>query len=291
MFLRNDAFFAAVRKSLFGGSLTSAQVAGTSAILDAWLKTGPDDPRKLAYVLATSFHEVGRTMQPIVENLSYSADALLKTFSRYFTAAEAKAYARQPERIANRAYANRMGNGNEASGDGWRYRGRGLVQLTGLDNYRKADAKLGLGGKLVVNPDLALDPAIAAQILVLGMIEGWFTGFGLDDFITNRAADYAGARRIINGRDKALLIAGYAEKFEAALLDAGAVTRQNIKLPTLKKNAIGSDVARLQNFLGIKTDGIFGSVTKKTVEAFQRAKDLKVDGVVGPTTWAALLNK
>lgn len=71
-----------------------------------------------------------------VENLNYSADGLLKTFPKYFKSrAEADAYARQPQKIANKVYANRMGNGNEASGDGWRYRGRGLIQLTGKENY------------------------------------------------------------------------------------------------------------------------------------------------------------
>lgn len=72
------------------------------------------------------------------ENLNYSADGLLKTFPKYFkNRAEAEAYARQPEKIANKVYANRYGNGNEASGDGWRYRGRGLIQLTFRSNYEE----------------------------------------------------------------------------------------------------------------------------------------------------------
>jgi putative chitinase len=87
------------------------------------------------------------------ENLNYSAAALLKTFPTHFIAAEANAYARQPERIANRAYANRIGNGNEASGDGWKYRGRGYIQLTGKANYQDFSHFMTLP-EIVTNPDL-----------------------------------------------------------------------------------------------------------------------------------------
>lgn len=87
-----------------------------------------------------------------MENLSYSAEGLRKVFRKYFRAeAEAQAYARQPERIANRVYGGRMGNGPESSGDGWRYRGRGLIQLTGKDNYRRFAQ--WLGADVLANPD------------------------------------------------------------------------------------------------------------------------------------------
>lgn len=77
------------------------------------------------------------SLNAVSENLNYSADALVKIFHKYFDAATAADYARQPERIANRIYANRMGNGDEASGDGWRYRGAGLIQTTGHDNQAR----------------------------------------------------------------------------------------------------------------------------------------------------------
>lgn len=88
------------------------------------------------------------------ENLNYSVDGLLKTFPKYFkTKAEAEIYARKPEKIANKVYASRYGNGNEASGDGWRYRGRGLIQLTFRSNYEEF-SKYDLCTKDVVrNPD------------------------------------------------------------------------------------------------------------------------------------------
>ncbi|NKJ34097.1 hypothetical protein [Rhizobium sp. SG570] len=201
-------FFAAVRLSLFGGRLSTNQVNGMEAILVEWQDT-PFDQRWLAYMLATAFHEADNTMCAVSENLNYSAAGLCATFPKYFNASQAAAYARQPQRIANHAYANRMGNGTEASGDGWRYRGRGLVQITGRDNY----AKYGIADY----PDKALDPIKAVEILFDGMINGRFTGKKLADYFSATATDWVGARKIINGTDRAIDIAGYAKKFLAAL--------------------------------------------------------------------------
>ncbi len=91
-------------------------------------------------------------LKPISENLNYSETALLNFFGKYFTAETAKLYARQPEQIANIVYANRMGNGDTASGDGWKYRGRGFIQLTGKNNYQLLSDYTGTD--YVNNPDL-----------------------------------------------------------------------------------------------------------------------------------------
>jgi len=94
-------------------------------------------PKRLAGFLAQTAHESGG-FNIIKENLNYSAEGLLKTFGKYFPdEITAREYARQPEKIANRVYANRMKNGPESSGDGWHFCGRGLIQLTGRDNYTK----------------------------------------------------------------------------------------------------------------------------------------------------------
>jgi putative chitinase len=96
---------------------------------------GIDTPLRGAHFVAQCAHESGNFVF-IKENLNYKAASLQKIFGKYFPTAELAAqYANRPERIANRVYANRMGNGDEASGDGWRYCGRGLIQLTGKDNY------------------------------------------------------------------------------------------------------------------------------------------------------------
>ncbi|MDC8004176.1 glycoside hydrolase family 19 protein [Aureisphaera galaxeae] len=97
---------------------------------------GIDTPLRKAHFLAQVAHESGG-FKYVVENLNYSAKALYGVFRKYFPNMNlANQYARQPEKIANRVYANRMENGDEASGDGWNYRGRGLIQLTGKANYR-----------------------------------------------------------------------------------------------------------------------------------------------------------
>jgi putative chitinase len=92
-------------------------------------------PVQAAHFFAQTAHESGN-FKAFSENLNYSAEGLLRIFPRYFDQATANKYARQPERIANRVYASRMGNGDEASGDGWRYKGRGALQLTGKSNYK-----------------------------------------------------------------------------------------------------------------------------------------------------------
>ena len=93
-----------------------------------------DTPERLAAFLAQVGHESG-SLARVVENLNYGADGLLRTWPSRFDRATAAALARKPEAIANLVYANRMGNGSPESGDGWRYRGRGLIQLTGRANY------------------------------------------------------------------------------------------------------------------------------------------------------------
>lgn len=209
-------FYKNVRPSLFGGKLTTDQVKGMDAIISA----GADlDLRWLAYALATAYHETGQTMVPVIENLNYSAAGLLKTFPKYFTRAEAAKYARNPVAIANRAYANRLGNGDEASGDGFRWRGRGIVQLTGRTNYRRF--------ALIADPDAIMELDRSVEIMLDGMTKGKFTGLKLADFFTDKKADWVNARRIINALDKAELIAGYAKKFHAALEAA-----KNDDLPT-----------------------------------------------------------
>lgn len=176
--MTDAVFFASIREHLSGGSLSQAQVDGINAIRTEWTKEGDGDVAKEAYVLATTWHETARTMQPIKEmgGLTYL---------------KAKPY--------------------------YPYFGRGYVQLTWSYNYKSAGQKLGLSDALVLTPDLALRPDIAVRVLVRGMLEGWFTGKKLSDYINGGKSDFKNARRIINGIDAAALIAGYADIFAVAL--------------------------------------------------------------------------
>ena len=115
------------------------------------IKVGADTTLKLAHFLAQCAHESG-DFKVLVENLNYSATRLQQVFAKYFPGDLEQSYAHKPEKIASRVYADRMGNGDEASQDGWKYRGRGFIQLTGKSNY-KAFSDF-IGEDCVANPDL-----------------------------------------------------------------------------------------------------------------------------------------
>lgn len=218
-------FYVALRartSGVFGTSLSQAQVNGLEVILDAG-QSASLPLKHLAYILATAYHETGGRMQPVTENLTYTSAARIRAVwpKRFSSIAAAIPYVRNPQGLANRVYADRMGNGPEASGHGWRYRGRALPQLTGRENYEKASKLVGVD--LISDPDAANDTDISAHILIEGMRSGMFTGKKLADFIAGNLVDYVGARAIINADGKAngRLVASYAKAFEAALGDAG----------------------------------------------------------------------
>lgn len=123
------------------------------AMQAAMVRYGMGSPLEQAHFLAQCAHESGG-FRTLVESLSYSSGGLLRTWPRRFDAASAQKYARRPEAIANRVYANRLGNGDEASGDGWKFRGRGFLQTTGRDNYRAASMAICGDERLLELPEL-----------------------------------------------------------------------------------------------------------------------------------------
>lgn len=176
-------FFDGWRESF--GDLTQEQVDGIESLL-ACLEADEKvaDVRWAAYMLATTYHETAKTMQPIEE----------------YGHGKGKKY----------------GTKDEATGQ--TYYGRGYVQLTWKSNYAAMGTVFDID--LVHNPSLALQPDIAYKIMSHGMRNGYFTGVGLRRYITDEKCDYLNARRIINGMDAAQRIAGYAEKIESTLRGA-----------------------------------------------------------------------
>lgn len=153
-------------KQIFPNSTEENREKFNNALRGAMMRYNINTPNRCRAFLAQIGHESGQ-LSAVVENLNYSAKALRSVFGKYFkTDAEAEQYARKPEAIANVVYANRMGNGDTESGDGWKYRGRGLIQLTGKNNYDKATNEmyaLPMGVDFVDEPDLLATPEYAAQ--------------------------------------------------------------------------------------------------------------------------------
>jgi putative chitinase len=146
-------------------------------------------PKRIAMFMAQVGHESAGLTQT-QENLNYRADRLTVVFPRHFRDVDPASYARNPEKIANRVYANRMGNGPETSGDGYRYRGRGLIQLTGRDNYSRF--ALGMG--------MTIEEAVAYLGTPEGaaMSAGWFWQTNGLNEIADRG-DIVGSTKRING--------------------------------------------------------------------------------------------
>ena len=135
-------------------------VFAINTLTEKYKITGVD----LAQFLAQCGHESGG-FTVFIENLNYSRDGLLKIFPKYFDIKSAEIYARKPMLIANRVYANRMGNGSEVSGDGWKYRGRCPVQCTGKNNYAAFSKWYFQDDRCVVDPDLLLDPMVSVAFV------------------------------------------------------------------------------------------------------------------------------
>jgi hypothetical protein len=191
--INRKQFFFNIRQTIFKTGLKQLQVEGVETILNRWEAQGFTDQRWLAYMLATVYHETAKTMQPIEEygkGKGYRYGKKIKRSGIPYSL---------PDKI---------------------YYGRGYVQLTWFENYETMGRLLGVD--LLNDPDLALHPAFATDIMLEGMTKGNshfgdFTGKSLENYFNETKEDWVNARRIINGTDKADLIAGYAKRFYNAL--------------------------------------------------------------------------
>ena len=184
------------------GKLNQSQVDEINFLVGEFDKDKSISYPQAAYMLATIWHETAKKMLPIAEY----GHGKNRTYGTWFRNSK------------NELYSFKDGSKNTAylySDYPHLYYGRGYVQLTWQYNYEKASKKIGID--FLNNPDLVMQKEHAVHILIVGMKEGWFTGKRLDDYIYQSKKEYISARRIINGTDKAKLIADYAVVFERAL--------------------------------------------------------------------------
>ena len=239
----------------------------------ALIEQGMNTHHRAAGVFGNFGHE-SLDLSILEENLNYSANRLMQVWPhRYRTVDQAAKYARNPEALANNTYANRMGNGPESSGDGWRFRGRGPIQLTGRNNYTACDKDLKLG--ILDDPDRVKDLEIGFQTGLW-----FFTSNNLLRLCDNQ--DWLTLTKRINGGTH-----GHSDRvnrIERGLRASGAPVRPR----TMRRGHKGPDVAAMQEVLGITADGIFGKGTEGAVKEWQRDNNLVADGVVGPATKQAM---
>jgi putative chitinase len=231
--------------------------------------------RVAGFIAQTSHESAGYTV--LTENLNYSSKALNSIFPKYFERAGRNAddYHRQPEKIANVIYANRMDNGDTNSGDGWRFRGGGILQLTGRHNYTQF-------GKA---EDMSAEDATDFVRTPIGALASacWFWDTNtINRYCDNQ--DIVTMTKRINGGTIGL--EDRTKHWEHALEVLGG--HYTPKKRTLRKGDRGSDVAAMQKVLGESADGIFGSGTERTVMDWQRENGLVADGIVGVNTQKAM---
>ena len=249
--------------------------------------------RRVAHFLSQCAHE-SNNFRSLQENLNYSEKALNAVFGRYFGAApkrNAAEYARNPEKIANYVYQDefrkyKMGNVNE--GDGWLFRGRGLKQLTGRENYTRFGASINISAEeaavYVATPKGAVESAC------------WFWNANKLNTIAD-TDDVVKMTKKINGGNigladrqtrysKAMTVLGEPVSLE---IDSGDDDFEIEDIGVLRKGCRGEGVKLMQEALGIGADGVFGPGTERALKEWQKGKGLVVDGIAGPATLGELL--
>ncbi len=254
------------------------------------MDAGITNPRELAIFMGQVSAETD-DLRSLEENLNYSSRGLRDTFPGVWTAAQADAIvAGGPRSIGNAMYGGRLGNNNE--NDGYDFRGRGYLQLTGRENYEKIGRAIGVD--LTTNPDVAADPEVAAKIAV----HYWQTkvraiGAENDVYAASRAVNGGS-----NGLDHRIQAAGeWEQKFANGYLNSLSTNPppiNGLRDGILGPGETGQDVVTLQKALnqainaGLTTDGDYGPGTERAVREFQQKNGLTVTGVAGPETLKAL---
>ena len=262
--------------------------ADAAAWADAAMEILPkyeiNTPNRIAGFFAQCGHE-SMNFTALSENLNYRAETLEKLFSKYFSKAGRNAadYAKQPEKIANVIYASGMGNGDTASGEGYLFRGRGVIQLTGKDNYSAFASSI----------KMSLPDVIEYVQTKKGALESacWYWNSRKLNMACDEG-DIVKMTKLVNGGTIGL--EDRRKHYEQALAVLGGevpapITNAAAIPGVLKKGSTGEAVKRMQAELGLEDDGVFGPGTEAAVKKWQAANGLAADGIVGPKTLAKLL--
>lgn len=260
-------------------------------VVDMFIKYDIITPLRIAGFMAQCGHE-SADFTRLEENLNYSENALNSVFGRYFGEGkrDAAEYARNPEKIANYVYQDEFRSkrgqmGNTEEGDGWRFRGRGIKQLTGRNNYTAFGETVGMtaeeAAEYIATKKGALESAC------------WFWSTNnIDNYADND--DIVGMSKRINGGTIGL--DDRKSRYERAkqILGAEGVptetkeTESTGEVRTLRRGMQGEDVAKMQKVIGVHADGEFGPNTTIAVKKWQRKNGLTPDGIVGPQTQAKM---
>ena len=251
---------------------------------------------RVAGFIAQCAHE-SRDFKALEENLNYSESALNRVFGRYFGPGKRKAseYARNPEKIANYVYMDEYRSkggalGNTEEGDGWRFRGRGLKQLTGRNNYTSFAKDVGMTAEQAAEYLETKKGAVHSAC--------WFWDKANCNSFADRK-DITGMSKRINGGtiglpdrknrwNKALGVLG--SDSVQSIVSTSSPNKKINRLSTLRIGSKGSEVVDLQKALGVSADGVFGPGTAKALKEWQRKNRLASDGVAGPKTLRKLYN-
>lgn len=271
---------------------TNKEVGEWCAALNEMLpKYDITTPQRIAGFVAQCAHE-SADFKLLEENLNYKEETLLRVFPRYFGPGKRNAaeYARNPEKIANYVYMDEFRSasgalGNTQPGDGWRFRGKGLKQVTGRANHTAFGKTMGMTAEQAADYLLTKKGALESAL--------WFWGSRNLNAVAD-TGDVVKLTKIINGGDIGLADrqARYAKAM--AVLTGSAPVAATPAAPAssggvLRVGSKGDDVQRVQKALGIAADGDFGPGTERAVKAWQQANGLTPDGVVGPKTLAKLI--
>jgi putative chitinase len=241
-----------------------------------------DTPERVAMFIAQCGHE-SNNFKVLTENLNYSADALNKLFPKYFKNAnrDAAPYHRQPRKIANVIYAGRMDNGDTASDDGWKFKGGGILQLTGRYNYTQ------FGKEVDKTPDEAVEYVRTKKGALDSACWFWDTN-GLNKFCDAR--DIKGATKRINGGFIGL--EDRKKHYDHAMEVLGGTWEPSkVVYETIRLGSRGPTVRAVQEELEIAADGVFGRGTESYIKAWQEKNGLVPDGVMGPKSLAIMFGE